>query len=63
MNHCLKITINWWMKKFVYGNFNYNFSPIRRRKRNWVLYTPKGNVKIVEWTARAPTAHVVVRSS
>jgi hypothetical protein len=44
------------------SNLDYNCSPIRREKRNCILFTGKGNITIAEWLACAPTSHVVVRS-
>jgi hypothetical protein len=46
----------------VYGSFNYNVSHIRRKKRGCLLLTARGNVRIAEWSARAPTAHTAVHS-
>jgi hypothetical protein len=57
MNHCLK-----YFKLVVYGNFNFNFSPIRRVKHSCMLLTAKGNVMISDWTACKPTTQVVVRT-
>jgi hypothetical protein len=49
--------------KVVYCNFNHHFSPTRRRKRNCMLFTAKGNITITVWSAHAPTAHVVIPQS
>jgi hypothetical protein len=63
MNYCLK-TLSYigGEKKVVCGNFSYNFSLIRRKSRNCVLFKAKGNGTIAEWSACAPTTRVVVRS-
>jgi hypothetical protein len=45
----------------VYGNFN-NFSPIHRKKRIACSLRLRGIFMIVEWSARAPSAHVMVHS-
>jgi hypothetical protein len=46
----------------VYGNFNCDFSPVRAKKRNRMLFKAKGNVLTAKWFVCAPIAHVVVRS-
>jgi hypothetical protein len=64
MNRRLKILFSTGGQKNVgYGNFNYNLSPIpRKKRRNCMLFTAKENVIIIEWPACVPTAHVAVRS-
>jgi hypothetical protein len=37
----------------VYGNFNYNFSPISSKKGKYMLFTPKGNVMLAVRSERA----------
>jgi hypothetical protein len=59
--NCLKMLKIGRQKNVVCGNF-YNFSPVRRRKRIYMLFTAKGNVPMAEWAACAPTTLVVVRS-
>jgi hypothetical protein len=46
----------------VYGDFNYNFSPIRKRKHNCMFFMAKGNVMIAGWSVCALTAHAVAAS-
>jgi hypothetical protein len=45
-----------------YGNSGFNCCPVRRKKQNYMPFTAKGNVMIPEWSACAPTDHVVVRT-
>jgi hypothetical protein len=35
----------------VYGSFNRNFPPIRRRKHSCMLFTVKGNIMVSDWSA------------
>jgi hypothetical protein len=44
------------------SNFKYNFPPICGKRGKCMLIMAKGNVMIAERSARAPTAHVAVRS-
>jgi hypothetical protein len=46
----------------VYGNFNHSYSPLRREKPNYILFTAKGKVSRAERPAHAPTAHVVAET-
>jgi hypothetical protein len=46
----------------VYGKFGYIFSPMSRENHNCMLFKAKVNVMTAECSARAPTAHIFVRS-
>jgi hypothetical protein len=49
-------------QKLIFGNFNCNLSSFASKQHNCAPFTAKGNIMTAEWAARAPTAHVVIRS-
>jgi hypothetical protein len=64
MNHCLIIYFKFvHRKRRLMANLTkYNFCPIRRKEHNCIFLAAKGNVTKAEWSACAPTAHVVFHS-
>jgi hypothetical protein len=49
-------------KKWSMATLTTIFSYSQKKGKYCMLFTAKGNITTAEWSARAPTAHVAVRS-